>query len=155
MNKNKLEICYILKFSVIKRRTQRWRLKFMVVRLYQIELHINGSLAFVREISMPSLEKVDWIIGKIEPFLKRMVTGDEKWIKYDSNVLKRSWSKQGEASQTVVKLGLAPRRVMKYGLLQPSRAFCLPSRQRQTIHIFDGSAKNERAWLGNVDASTI
>ena len=32
-----------------------------------------------------------------------MITGDEKWIAYDSNVRKRSWSKPGEASQTVLQ----------------------------------------------------
>ena len=48
----------------------------------------------------------------IEPFLKRMVTGDEKWITYDNNVRKRSWSKPGEASRTVAKPVLTPRKVM-------------------------------------------
>ena len=41
--------------------------------------------------------------NEIEPFLKRMIAGDEKWITYDNNVRKRSWSKLGEASQTVAK----------------------------------------------------
>ncbi|GFX59929.1 histone-lysine N-methyltransferase SETMAR [Trichonephila clavipes] len=30
--------------------------------------------------------------NKIDPFLKRMVTGDEKWVTYDNIVRKRSWS---------------------------------------------------------------
>jgi len=34
--------------------------------------------------------------NKIEPFLKQLITGDEKWITYDNNVWKRSWSKQDE-----------------------------------------------------------
>jgi len=50
--------------------------------------------------------------NEIEPFLKRLITGDEKWITYDNNVRKRSWSKQGEASQTVAKPGLTSRKVM-------------------------------------------
>ncbi|GFT43459.1 putative DD34D transposase [Trichonephila clavipes] len=33
-------------------------------------------------------------------FLKRMVTGDEKWVTYYNIVRKRSWSKCGEAAQT-------------------------------------------------------
>ena len=41
-----------------------------------------------------------------------MITSDEKWIRYDNNVLKRSWSKPGDASQTVAKLVLTPRKVM-------------------------------------------
>jgi len=31
--------------------------------------------------------------NEIEPFLKRLIMGDEKWIAYDNNVRKRSWSK--------------------------------------------------------------
>lgn len=50
--------------------------------------------------------------NEIEPFLKRMVTGDEKWITYDNVVRKRSWSKRGEAPQTVAKPGLTIRKVM-------------------------------------------
>ena len=49
---------------------------------------------------------------EIELFLKRMITGDEKWITYDNNVRKRSWSKLGEASQTVAKPVLTSRKVM-------------------------------------------
>ena len=50
--------------------------------------------------------------NEIEPFLKRMITSDEKWIKYDNNVRKRSWSKPREASQTVAKPVLTPTKVM-------------------------------------------
>ncbi|GFT44516.1 hypothetical protein TNCV_72221 [Trichonephila clavipes] len=35
-----------------------------------------------------------------------MVTGDEKWVTYYNIVRKRSWSKCGEAAQTVAKTGL-------------------------------------------------
>ncbi|GFV94646.1 putative DD34D transposase [Trichonephila clavipes] len=34
-----------------------------------------------------------------------MVTGDEKWVTYYNIVRKRSWSKCGEATQTVAKPG--------------------------------------------------
>lgn len=50
--------------------------------------------------------------NKIDPFLKRIVTGDEKWITYDNVKRKRSWSKAGEASQTVAKPGLTARKVL-------------------------------------------
>ncbi|KAL9876423.1 histone-lysine N-methyltransferase SETMAR-like isoform 1-T3 [Glossina fuscipes fuscipes] len=50
--------------------------------------------------------------NEIDPFLKRMVTGDEKWITYDNPVRKRSWSKSGEAPQTVVKPGLTAWKVL-------------------------------------------
>ncbi|KAL9910473.1 histone-lysine N-methyltransferase SETMAR-like isoform 1-T5 [Glossina fuscipes fuscipes] len=42
--------------------------------------------------------------NEIDPLLKRMVTGDEKWITYDNPVRKRSWSKSGEAPQTARKI---------------------------------------------------
>ncbi|XP_020298171.1 histone-lysine N-methyltransferase SETMAR-like, partial [Pseudomyrmex gracilis] len=48
----------------------------------------------------------------IEPFLKRLITGNEKWITYDNNVRKRSWTKRNEAPQTVAKPKLTPRKVM-------------------------------------------
>ncbi|XP_011154625.2 histone-lysine N-methyltransferase SETMAR-like [Harpegnathos saltator] len=41
--------------------------------------------------------------NKIEPFLKRLITNDEKWITYGNNVRKKSWSKQGKAPQSVAK----------------------------------------------------
>ncbi|GFU68182.1 histone-lysine N-methyltransferase SETMAR [Trichonephila clavipes] len=47
---------------------------------------------------------------EIDPFLKRMVTGGEKWVTYDNIVRKRSWSKRGEAAQTVTKPGLTARK---------------------------------------------
>lgn len=49
---------------------------------------------------------------EMDPFLKRLITGDEKWIRYDNNVRKRSWSKSGEASQTTTKQRLTPRKIM-------------------------------------------
>ena len=50
--------------------------------------------------------------NKIDPFLKRMVTGDEKWVTYDNVKRKRSGSKSGEAAQTVAKPGLMARKVL-------------------------------------------
>ncbi|GFS74859.1 mariner transposase [Trichonephila clavipes] len=37
--------------------------------------------------------------NEINPFLKWMVTGHEKWVTYDNIVQKRSWSISGEAAQ--------------------------------------------------------
>ncbi|GFX62600.1 histone-lysine N-methyltransferase SETMAR [Trichonephila clavipes] len=48
--------------------------------------------------------------NKIDPFLKRMVTGDNKWVTYGNIVEKRSWSKCGEAAQTGTKPGLTARK---------------------------------------------
>ncbi|GFS62100.1 mariner transposase [Trichonephila clavipes] len=50
--------------------------------------------------------------NEIDPFLKRMVTGDEKWVTYDNIVRKRSWSKRGEAAQRVAKPGLTSRKIL-------------------------------------------
>ncbi|GFV38264.1 histone-lysine N-methyltransferase SETMAR [Trichonephila clavipes] len=36
--------------------------------------------------------------NEIDSFLKRMVTGDEKWVTYDNNVRKRLWSECDEAA---------------------------------------------------------
>jgi len=48
--------------------------------------------------------------NEFEPFLKLIM--DDELITYDNNVQKRSWSKQGEAPQTVAKSGLTPRKMM-------------------------------------------
>ncbi|KAJ0180769.1 hypothetical protein K1T71_004173 [Dendrolimus kikuchii] len=50
--------------------------------------------------------------NETEPFLKKLITGDEKWITYDKNVRKKSWSKAGQASQSVAKPGLTNNKVM-------------------------------------------
>jgi len=130
--------------------------------------------------------------NEIESFFKRLITG-EKWIMYDNNVRKRSWSKQDEAPQTVAKPRLTPRKVMLYvwwdwkgivhycccrsvkqliltstinnwkDYVKQSREsdqnqwkrHHLPSRQRQTPHIFDNPSKIERTWLGSFDAFTL
>lgn len=50
--------------------------------------------------------------NKMDPFLKRLITGDEKWIKYENIKRKRSWLKRGETSQTTAKPGLTANKVM-------------------------------------------
>ncbi|GFU88599.1 histone-lysine N-methyltransferase SETMAR [Trichonephila clavipes] len=50
--------------------------------------------------------------NEIDPFLKRIVTGDEKWVTCDNIAQKRSWSKRGEAAQTVAKPELTTRKVL-------------------------------------------
>ena len=40
-------------------------------------------------------KKLDvWVPRKFEPFLKRIITGDEKWVKYENIVGNRSWKKK-------------------------------------------------------------
>ncbi|GFT10405.1 histone-lysine N-methyltransferase SETMAR [Trichonephila clavipes] len=48
--------------------------------------------------------------NEIDPFLKQMVTGGEKWAKYSNTVRKPSWSKRGVAAQTMAKPGLTSRK---------------------------------------------
>ena len=50
--------------------------------------------------------------NKYEPFLKRLVTGDEKWILYENPERKRSWSQRNQPPQRCAKSGLHPRKVL-------------------------------------------
>ncbi|GFT93466.1 histone-lysine N-methyltransferase SETMAR [Trichonephila clavipes] len=49
--------------------------------------------------------------NEIDPFLKRMVIEDEKWLTYDNIGRKRSCSKRVAAAQTVAKLGLISKKI--------------------------------------------
>ncbi|QQP54762.1 Transposase, partial [Caligus rogercresseyi] len=74
--------------------------------------------------------------NKIDPLLKRMVTGDEMWVAYDNVKRKRSWSNPGEPA---AKPGLMVRKVllqsstMSYGQTLNSDLYC------PTIGPFEGS----------------
>jgi len=46
------------------------------------------------------------------PFLKQVVTGDEKWIIYNNVDRKRSWRKRNEPPLATPKIGLHPKKVM-------------------------------------------
>ena len=46
------------------------------------------------------------------PFLKQIVTGDEKWILFNNVEWKRSWGKQNEPPPTTPKADLHPKKVM-------------------------------------------
>jgi [histone H3]-lysine36 N-dimethyltransferase SETMAR len=48
----------------------------------------------------------------IDPFLDRIVTGDEKWILYDNVQRKRQWVDVGDTAEPTSKQGLHPRKVM-------------------------------------------
>ena len=41
--------------------------------------------------------------NETDPFLKRIITDDEKWVVYDNVVRKRSWSKRDEPAQLTSK----------------------------------------------------
>ena len=46
------------------------------------------------------------------PFIKQIVTGNEKWILYNNVERKRLWDKRNEAPPTTPKAGLHPEKVM-------------------------------------------
>ena len=45
-----------------------------------------------------------------DPFLKRIITGDEKWVVYNNVKRKRSWSKKDEPAQTISKADIHQKR---------------------------------------------
>lgn len=47
-----------------------------------------------------------------DPFLKNLVTGDEKWIVYNNVTRKRSWVKQDKPAQTVSKAEIHQKKIM-------------------------------------------
>ncbi|CAK9826900.1 Histone-lysine N-methyltransferase SETMAR [Anthophora retusa] len=47
-----------------------------------------------------------------DPFLKRIITGDEKWIVYNNVKRKRSWSKKDEPAQSISKANIHQKKVM-------------------------------------------
>ena len=58
-----------------------------------------------------------------DPFLKRIVTGDEKWVVYNNVKRKRSWSKKDQPAQSTSKADIH----------QKSDAICLVGFQRNRI----------------------
>lgn len=47
-----------------------------------------------------------------DPFLKRIITGDEKWVVYNNVKRKRSWSIKDEPAQTISKADIHQKKVM-------------------------------------------
>jgi len=50
--------------------------------------------------------------NEIEPFLKRIITGDKKWVKYENIKHKRSLSKADDPPQAPSMSGLTANKVM-------------------------------------------
>ncbi|XP_051859544.1 uncharacterized protein LOC127565408 [Drosophila albomicans] len=84
--------------------------------------------------------------NKIDPILKRMVTGDEKWITYDNVKRKQLWSKSGEAAQTVAKPGLTARKVIC--------VFGGISRESSTMSCSPMAKRSIRTCTGPLECST-
>ena len=47
-----------------------------------------------------------------DPFLKRPITGDEKWVVYNNIKRKRSWSRPRESAQKTSKTGIHQKKVL-------------------------------------------
>ena len=47
-----------------------------------------------------------------DPFLKRLITGNEKWVVYNNIKRKRSWSRPGEPTQTTSKADIHQKKVL-------------------------------------------
>ena len=50
--------------------------------------------------------------NETDPFSKRIITGDEKWVVYDNVVRKRSWSKRDELARSTSKADIHQKKVM-------------------------------------------
>ena len=50
--------------------------------------------------------------NETDPFLKRIITGDKKWLVNDNVVRKRSWSKRDEPAQSTSKVDIHQKKVM-------------------------------------------
>ena len=50
--------------------------------------------------------------NETDPFLKRIITGNEKWVVYDNVVRKRLWSKRDEPAQSTSKAYIHQKKIM-------------------------------------------
>ncbi|XP_018307348.1 histone-lysine N-methyltransferase SETMAR-like [Mycetomoellerius zeteki] len=51
-------------------------------------------------------------LKKLDPFLKRIITGDEKWVVYNNIKQQKSWCGLDESLKTMAKSDLHPQKVM-------------------------------------------
>ncbi|XP_049818722.1 histone-lysine N-methyltransferase SETMAR-like [Aethina tumida] len=58
------------------------------------------------------IDVCDSLRNENDPFLKRIITGDEKWVVYNNVKRKRSWSKKDEPAQTISKADIHQKKVM-------------------------------------------
>ncbi|GFS88599.1 mariner Mos1 transposase [Trichonephila clavipes] len=123
--------------------------------------------------------------NEIDPFLKWMVIGDQKWVTYDNTVRKRSWSKGSEDAQAMAKPGLTARKVLlciwkdwkeiiycellPYGQTLNSDLYCQQLNRlklvidqkrpelanRRGIVFHQDSSETLRTWLESFNASTV
>ena len=78
-------------------------------------IDIESKNLDVSDVEVPSLIEIcDTLLkrNKMEQFLKRLITGGEKWIKYENFKRKGSCSKRGEVTQTTANSGFTASKVM-------------------------------------------
>ncbi|XP_046836130.1 histone-lysine N-methyltransferase SETMAR-like [Vespa crabro] len=62
-----------------------------------------------------------------DPFLKRIITGNEKWVVYNNDKRKRSWSKKDESAQSISKANIHQKKLDKLNdALQQKRCSISP-----------------------------
>ncbi|GFU90230.1 histone-lysine N-methyltransferase SETMAR [Trichonephila clavipes] len=96
----------------------------------------------------------------MDPFIKWMVTGDEKWDTYDNIVKKQSWSKSDEVAQTVPKPGPTTGKLDHLKLAINQKRPELVKRRGVVFHQNNGrpltySLETLGVWLISFKASTI
>ncbi|KAG5310847.1 SETMR methyltransferase, partial [Acromyrmex insinuator] len=89
------EIRYVMLFYYKKGKNLRKEIRCLGATLTQRNL-----------IDRISISKTLLKRNEIDPFLKQIITDDEKWMKYKNIIRKRSWNKRGEPPQTTSKPGL-------------------------------------------------
>ena len=96
----------ILLKSKIDRHTQRFGLA------KKLDIWISHELKGIHLSKRISACDLHPKRNEFDPFLKRIINGDEKWIVYNNVVRKRSWFKRDEPPQTISKAELHPKKIM-------------------------------------------
>ncbi|XP_025262477.1 histone-lysine N-methyltransferase SETMAR-like [Camponotus floridanus] len=78
----------------------------------KLDVWVPHDLTEKNRIDRISISDLLYKRNEYDSFLKRIITGDEKWIIYNNVERKRSWSKRGEPPLTTSKAGLHPKKVM-------------------------------------------
>jgi len=101
----------------------------------------------LKEIHLTNCMSVcDQLIKREEndPFLKRMITGDEKWIIYNNVSRKRSWNRRSEAPERQAKAEIHQKKVMLSMWWNWKRPFSTSyfQRTKRLIPMFVSSCRN-------------
>jgi len=78
----------------------------------RLDMWVPHELSEAYLIKRISVSDSLWKREENDPFLKRMITGDEKWIVYNNIQRKRSWEQRNKLPQIISKPGLHPNKIM-------------------------------------------